>query len=175
MGMNDKALIISKLQEEFNRWEELLYGLSEEQIKASFFDGGRSVKDIIAHLTAWQQVSVARLEAALTGKEPVLPDWLRGLDPDSDDIRDKYNEWIYELHHSKSWPDIHREWAARFHHLLELAEAIPENDLLEVGQYPWLKEYPLSAVLLGTYDHHHEHFEPLLVWLLQFGNETASE
>jgi hypothetical protein len=173
--MNGKTKIISKLREEFNHWEKLVNGISEEKITTGYFDGGRSVKDIVAHLTAWQQVSVARLEAALTGKEPVLPDWLRGLDPELDDNTDKYNEWIYEFYHSKSWSDIHREWSDRFLHLLELAEVVPENDLLEAGKYPWLKEYPLSAVLLGTYDHHNEHLEPILVWLLQFGDETASE
>ncbi len=173
--MISKSQIITKLGEEFNRWEELLKGVTEEQITASNFDGGRSVKDIVAHLTAWQQLSVARLVAALTGKEPVLPDWLKGLDPELYDNTDIYNEWIYESYHSKSWSDIHREWSVRYLHLLELAKAVPENDLMEVGKYPWLKEYPLSSILLGTHEHHEEHLEPLLVWLLQFGNSTSSD
>jgi hypothetical protein len=52
---------------------------------------------------------------------------------------------------------------------LELAESIPEKDLLEIGKYPWLREYPLSAVLLGSYEHHEEHLEPLIVLLRQDG------
>ena len=46
---------------------------------------------------------------------------------------------------------------------LELAEAVPEKDLLEIERYSWLREYPISAVLLGSNGHHEEHLEPLLV------------
>lgn len=71
--MNDKAQIMAALREEFNRWEELLTGFSEEQITASNRIEKLSIKDIIAHLTAWQKISVARMEAARFDREPEYP------------------------------------------------------------------------------------------------------
>ena len=74
--MNVDRRIISMLKEEFNQWEDVLAGLTEEQITAPQLPANLSIKDVIAHLMAWQQVSIARLEAAQLNKEPMLPNWL---------------------------------------------------------------------------------------------------
>jgi hypothetical protein len=66
---------------------------------------------------------------------------------------------------------VQRDWRVGFLRCLDLAEAIPEKDLLEAGRYPWLPGYPLVAVLLGSYEHHEEHFHQLLLaWLRQQAN-----
>ena len=135
-----------------------------------FFASGWSVKDVVAHLRAWQQVSIARLEAALLNEAPEYPIWLAGLDPDSDENLEKFNEWIYQAYRERPWSNVHQVWRDGFLHFLELAQAIPEKDLLEIGKYAWLSEYPLFAVLQGSYNHHHvEHLEPLLDLLHQRG------
>jgi hypothetical protein len=172
--MNDKTQIIAMLREEFNRWEELLHSISEEQITASNFIANLSIKDVVAHLTVWQQINVARLEAARHNKEPEYPQWHPEFDPETEEELAKINAWIYEARQDQPWPDVHREWKERFLRFLELAESIPEKDLLEVGKYPWLKEYPLSAVLLGSYEHHEEHREPLLAQLRQNGKPYSN-
>jgi hypothetical protein len=167
--MNDKTQIISMLNEEFGRWQGLLAGLSEEQITAPNLPADLSIQDVIAHLMAWQQRSNARLEAALHNRQPEFPAWPAGLDPETEDV-DQINAWIYNSYHSQPWSSVQRAWAQGFRRLLELAQAIPEKDLLDADKYPWMDGQPLSAVLLGTYEHHHEdHLEPLLAWLRQNG------
>jgi hypothetical protein len=69
------------------------------------------------------------------------------------------------MYQHQSWLDVYREWSERFKHIVEIANAIPENYLLESGKYPWLAGYPLSAVLTGTLEHHQEHFEGLQLLL----------
>ncbi|MDD2922646.1 MAG: ClbS/DfsB family four-helix bundle protein [Anaerolineales bacterium] len=157
--MNNKTQIIAALKGEFNRWEELLNNLSEEQISAPNLIVALSIKDVIAHLHAWQQLSIARLEAAQWNREPELPQWLAGEDPESEDNLNTYNERIYQERRAQGWTNIRQLWKEGFLRFLELAETTPEQDLLEVGRYSWLKEYPLSAVLLGWHEHHQEHFE----------------
>jgi hypothetical protein len=49
--------------------------------------------------------------------------------------------------------------------MLELAETIPEMKLLDHSGYAWMNDYSLSDVLIGTYDHHQEHYEKLQAWL----------
>jgi len=124
----------------------------------------------MAHLMAWQQTSIARLEAACFNTEPVLPIWLAGLDPESEEDLEQFNARIYETYHQQLWPRVHEEWRDGFLKFLKLGEEIPENDLMDPEKYPWLKGYSLFAVLQGSYEHHHdEHLEPLLTWICQHG------
>jgi hypothetical protein len=163
--MSDKKQINAMLKDEFNRWEELLAGLSEEQIIAPDLPSDWSIKDVIAHLWGWQQRTVARMEAALLDKEPNYPSWPAALGPDLEEDVDKTNAWIYETNREKPWPVVYGDWRAQFLNLLELAEQIPEKDLLDPGRYAWMDGYPLSASHMGTYEHHKEHLETLQAWL----------
>ena len=167
--MNDKAQIISTIKDEFGRWEDLLAGMSEEQVNVPLVPSTLSVKDVLAHLMAWQQRSIARLEAARLDREPVFPGWPADLDPEAEDV-DQVNAWIYQANHEQSWSDVHRAWRDGYLRFLALGEAIPDKVLLQVGRYPWLAEYALSMVLLASYEHHEEHRDALLVWLREHGD-----
>jgi hypothetical protein len=160
-SMIEKLDILTIVRGEFNRWEDLLSGLSEEQITAANFIDALSIKDVIAHLKAWQQRSVARMEAARQNREPEFPQWPPELNPEQEDV-DAVNAWIYETHRDQSWVQVHRDWREGFIHFLELGEIIPENDLLDAGRYPWMDGYPLSMVLTASYEHHQEHLVALL-------------
>lgn len=92
--MDDKQQIISMLKDEFDRWEKLLGRLTEEQMAASRPIPEMSIKDIVAHLTAWQKISVARLEAARQDTEPEYPNLPDGLDPYAEDV-DQINAWFF--------------------------------------------------------------------------------
>lgn len=155
--MGAKHNLLTMLREVFERWEELLASMSEYQVTAPHLPSDWSTKDVIAHLRAWQQVSIARLEAALLNNEPDYPDWLGGLDPESEDHREDFNARIHEAYREQSWLSVHRSWREGFLRFLELGEAIPEERITDPERYPWLKGYALSAVLQGSYEHHHEH------------------
>jgi DinB superfamily len=73
--MIDKQQILTMLHDEYTRWESILASLHEAQITSPQLDDGWSVKDVIAHLRAWQQRSIARMEAALNNHEPHFPEW----------------------------------------------------------------------------------------------------
>lgn len=169
--MNDKKQILTMLNEEFRCWEELLASLSEAQITAPHLPANLSIKDVMGHLRAWQQVSIARLEAAQRNQEPLFPAWLEGLDPESEADRDQFNARIYESYHQQPWSRVYQAWRDGFLRFLKLGEAIPENELLDAEKYAWLKGYALIAVLQGSYEHHHvDHLEPLIAWLRQQGS-----
>jgi len=163
--MNMQDHILAALREQFNRWEELLAAMSKEQITTPLPPSTWSVKDVIAHLWAWQQRSIARLEAATLDQEPEFPTWLSDLDLDSEDSTDQVNTWIYETYRELPWSKVYRNWREGFLRFLELGERVSEKDLLDAGRYAWLKGRPLALVLLGSYDHHQEHLEKSLAWL----------
>jgi hypothetical protein len=83
----------------------------------------------------------------------VYPDWFAGLDPDVEEQTDVFNARIYDAHHRQPWSRVYHDWREGFRRFLELAAAIPEEELLA--------GYALSDVLKGSYEHHEEHLEQL--------------
>jgi hypothetical protein len=168
--MNMQEHILAALREQFDRWEVLLTGLSEEQITAPHFDYNWSIKDLIAHLWAWQQISIARMEGGLQDREPQFPKWVAELGGDREENADQTNAKIYKSNHKKPWSEIHQKWKEGFLQFVESGEPIPEKDLLDRNRYPWLKGYSLAFILVASYDHHQEHLEKLLAWLREHGD-----
>jgi hypothetical protein len=169
--MNMKDHILAALREQFHRWQDTLTSLSMEQVTTPLIPSQWSIKDNIAHLWAWQQRSIARLEAGLLNREPEFPTWPADLDPDLEDDIDGINNWIYQTGREISWKDVNRNWKQGFVRFLELGEKLPEKDLLDSGKYSWMKGYPLVFTLLGSYDHHREHLEELVAWLQEHGKK----
>jgi hypothetical protein len=160
--MNDKPALLANLQSVFDRWEALLGSHSEEGITTPPPSADWSIKDVIAHLRAWQQISIARLEAALFDTEPNFPAWLAGAEPFyAEEHTGEFNTRIYAIYHDQPWASVHRDWRQGFLHFLEIAEAIPEAEFLDPDRYPWLNGYALGTVLQGSYEHHQEHLQAL--------------
>jgi hypothetical protein len=167
--MNMKEHLLAALKEQLNSWEELLDQQSNHQIHVLLVPSNWSTKDVLAHLLAWQQRSIARLEAALSDREPIFPKWLPGLNPELEVSTDQINAWIYETHRNESWGTVRQNWKDGFARLLELGERISERDMMDESRYPWMEMRPLALILIGTYDHHREHLDQLLAWLNDHG------
>jgi hypothetical protein len=155
-------LQIDLLRNEFNQWGKLLATLDEDKISQLKIDNGWTVKDILGHLTSWQQVTLARLTAAYEDNLPIYPDWFPGKKAESKEDLDRINIVIYRSHKDRSWKDVLQEWQERFQKILALCPLIPEADLLAIGKYSWLSEDPLVEVLIGTREHHEEHRQSLI-------------
>ncbi|MEX1018353.1 MAG: ClbS/DfsB family four-helix bundle protein [Litorilinea sp.] len=157
-----KRVILDRLHEEFQRWEGLLRSLHTAHASVAGGPGGASIKDVVAHLWAWQQRSLARLEAVQADREPAFPAWSATLTPDHHPHTDAINAWIRETYGDRPWTDVYADWRLGFLRFLELADSIPEADLLQPGRYAWLEGHPLALVLTASYEHHAEHREPWL-------------
>jgi hypothetical protein len=163
--MNMQGHILAALREQFDRWEELLRGMSEEQVTTPLAPSEWSIKDEMAHLRAWQQRSIIRLEAAQHNREPAFPEWIPGVEAESEENTDRLNAWIFQSQREVDWETIHTNWRKGFLRFLELGEGILERDLLDPGRYLWMKGHPLAFVLVASYDHHQEHLDTLSAWL----------
>lgn len=169
-----KNHLLAALREEFEHWERVLAGLSEDQITAVPQAGEHSIKDEIAHLWAWQQRSIARLEAGLHGGEPQMPPWWPNptvtradASPAPEDDTDQINASIQAAYRDRPWAEVYNQWRTGFRHFLACSEQLAEPALLDASRYRWLSGYSLADVLLGSYDHHQEHLEKLLARLKQ--------
>jgi len=163
--MNMKGHILTALREQFESWVHLLSSLDEDQINAPQFALNWSIKDVIAHLWAWQQISIARMEGGLYNREPEYPKWIVEAVQNWEEDADRVNALTYETSHGKPWPEIYQKWKNGFLQFLELGGKISEKDLLDGDRYPWLNGYSLVFILIASYDHHQEHLEKLTNWL----------
>jgi len=164
--MNNKTQIIEKLREEFNTWDGILSGLSDEQVTGPKLYANRSIKDDVGHLWVWQRISVARMEAAVNNTEPRWDWWPEQFVLEKEEDLDGVNAWIYETNREKPWSQVYKDWREGFLRFIELAEQVSEKDLLDPQKYSWMDGHPLILVLRGAYEHHHEdHLQALLAWL----------
>jgi hypothetical protein len=153
--------ILAALHEQFARWDALLSGLNAEQAAAPKQPDGWSIKDVVVHLWAWQQRSIARLEGVAEDRAPMFPVWLPGIDPDAEGQNAATNAWIFQTYRATPWPEVYAAWRAGYLRFLELGAAIGEADLLDAGRYPWLRGHAPAAILLASYAHHQEHWDAL--------------
>jgi hypothetical protein len=164
--MDGKEYWIGLLRDEYDRWEDLLGRMTEANLVDPRLPGDLSIKDVVAHLWAWQQRSIARMEAAIENREPEFLGWPQDFNVDAEEYINQINAWIYENNRYKPWAQVHKEWKEGFLRFLELSEVISDEDMQDPGEFAWLDGQPLLLVLQGSYDHHHEeHFVPLMEWL----------
>jgi hypothetical protein len=164
----EKQETLNALRTEFNRWEMLLASLSEAQLTTPEFDENWSIKDMVAHLHAWQQRSIARLEAVMHNREPEYAAWPEQFDPEAEGQPHELNAWLYQHYRDQPWSTVHQNWREGFLRFVELGAAISEADLTDADKYSWLEGYPPLAVLQGSLEHHQEHaefLEPVLARL----------
>ncbi len=163
--MSGKNAIIRQLEDEYRLWLGMLEPMSTEQAEEVQFEA-LSLKDKIAHLWAWQQRTIEKLQAAMEDREPEFPEWPAGLDPDREEDLEPVNSWIYDSLKDKSWDEVLTDWENGFQIVIDLAGQIPEDALLEKGRFAWLGDGRLYDVLYGTYDHHHvEHLPDMKRWM----------
>lgn len=158
-----KAELLDSLRDIHARWKAFLEELDPKH-RATLLPGSVwTLTTSLAHLAAWQQVTRARLYAALQHRAPEYPVWLQGISPETDEQIDLLNERIYQLYKGLSWDEAVQLWNTSFADVIAAAEAIPEDVLLQAGRFSWLDaRYPIGAVLVGTTEHHTEHLEAAL-------------
>ncbi len=157
--MTMREHILAALHEQFERWDAMLAAVSAEQATARNQPDAWSLSDEVVHLWAWQQRSIARLEAAHADREPVFPEWLAGVDPDAEGQADPVNTWVITHYRDRSWPEVYQQWRTGYLRFLELGAGIAEPELLDADRYSWLRGYPAAWILLAAYAHHQEHWE----------------
>src|SRR5262245_24224768 len=88
--------------------------------------GDWSMKDIVAHLTAWNRWIVARMRAGLRGEPAPSPDWSSALETD-----DEVNGWIYESYRGRSMAEVLEETDLVNQQLVEVIRELPDSIKIE--------------------------------------------
>ena len=163
--LTPKDEMLQIIAAEHAAWQALLTAIGEDRMTLpGAAEPDWTVKDVIAHLTAWRRRSCDRLEAALHHAPLALPPWPADLDEDSPDGTDRINDWFLQAARRQSPAEVLAESEATWARLEALVRALPEAALQAPQPLAGVPDRPLGpAVLNGSLEHLHEHVGMLAI------------
>jgi uncharacterized protein (TIGR03083 family) len=115
----DKAAIQEAMRTRHGELEETLRLVSEEQMLEPAFEGGWSVKDILAHVSWWERRTAGRIGA-----------WRRGEEvPKLGGNIDKINARVYEENRQRPLAEVIEDFHRSFKEIMEQLDALSDEEL----------------------------------------------
>lgn len=157
-----KQAILELIRDERSRLEAAVGKLSEAQMVAPGLDGERSVKDILAHISAWELMMVQWLKETYAGLTPERPapgmTW--------DDL-DQLNERIYLDNQDRSLGEVMARSESAYSHAVQAVQEMTDGDLFDGTRFAWRNGDPMwHMVAANTWWHYKEHSEQIEAWLI---------
>jgi hypothetical protein len=159
----NKSELIKWLTEERQKWDLLLAAIGEIRLDQSGVNGDWSMRDIVAHLTGWQRLLVAKLQAAADGRSEPLPMWPAEITSEGD-----INAWIYESNRLQTVRQVLDDANNVHEQLLATMQVLPEDSRIETieGKFHviWVGGQRFAV---GEFFHHFydDHAADVLAWL----------
>jgi hypothetical protein len=148
-----KAQLLHWITEAHDELERTTALLRFEQVEEPLLEGGRSVKDVLAHITEWEQLTLARL-AARHDRD--------ALDRAEKDLKSKgtddVNDGFFRRNKGRALPDVRRDFNRSYEEIVQATADLPEEDLLQKGLSLVWDGAPLWGIIgANTYAHYREH------------------
>lgn len=163
----NKREFLAVLQSERADFERVLNGVEPDRMKIPGVSGDYSIKDILAHLEAYDRALVVWLENARAGQvyvDPVL---------DGPDL-DARNAVVYAAHRDKSAAEITASFRQTLDELESAIKALTEEELLNADLTAWFvvprwqtKRELYRCIANDSYEHHRQHLPDIEQWLEQ--------
>ncbi len=160
--MNDQSEIMTKsslldqIQSERGLLEETLARLTHAQMLLPGVDGDWSVKDALAHISAWERWMIDWTHSLGRGEKPDTPEpW---------DI-EKMNAGIYGRVKDIPLSRVLEEFRQSYWDSLALAESLSEDQLQTVHAETWPLGPLWTGIAANTNWHYKEHRKDILKWL----------
>lgn len=157
-----KVELIGKILVERRRLEKNLAALTPEQMVVPGVVGEWSVKDIMAHLTAWEKLFLGWYDGGKRGEVPETP--APGYNWSNYSL---LNERIYEENKHRSLEDVRKEFESHYQYTLERIRAIPEEEWFVKNLYEWMEDNVRIAryIQANTGNHYRWAKSMILKWL----------
>jgi hypothetical protein len=151
-----KPQLLEKMRSGYAAFNALLSSLSETQLNTPDINDSWSIKDNIAHISAWQRRQIANNQAVHEGID--RPDPTPGMSID------EINEMYYQQNKNRALTDVLDEFHETARLLQESVEALTEEQLH--SPVSWLDGGTLAPRVAGnSYEHYEEHSEIIERWL----------
>jgi hypothetical protein len=152
-----KTVLLNNIQSGYNEFAALIAPLSEEQMTIPAVNDHWTVKDNVAHLTAWQSYVLNQLRGLIDGKEP--PAFMPGLS------EDEINVGFYEENKERPLAEIMADFHLSYQRVLAGVQGMSEETLN--APFPWRKDgNAVWGLIAGnTFEHYEEHGNIIRLWL----------
>jgi uncharacterized protein (TIGR03083 family) len=144
-----KHQVFQKLEPAWTSLKESYAGLSEAQLTGPGVLGEWSVKDILAHVTTWEEEALKALPLILSGGRPPRYTQFGGIDG--------FNAQMAEQKRGMALPEVLRQLEETHRRLLDYLQSVPEEH--------FTRETPFRHRLrLDTYSHYPLHARAIQEW-----------
>ena len=153
-----KAELLEMIVQERHALDTLLEDLSPTQMIEPVLEGGWSIKDLLAHIEAWETTMVQWLRSILGDGDTANAPY--GL---SDADVDEVNRGFYEQNRDKTLEQVRDEYVRSYKEALKTVQDFPEEIMFGDKFSIWGEELPAWMVIgANTCGHYVEHREQLM-------------
>lgn len=146
----NKAQLLEVMQSEHDALDTMLAALTPEQMTSVSVTTQWSIKDVLAHLSAWEQLCLGWYKAGQRGQTPALPaegfNWAQ---------IPALNKQIFEAHHARPLAEVQQQYQASYRRIRKTVEALSEEELFTRQLYPWTNKNALGAYFISATSSHY--------------------
>jgi hypothetical protein len=147
---SNKDQLVRDIQTERRRLEKCLAVVEKTDMTLPGVVGNWSVKDVLAHLVAWEQLFLMWYQAGMRDETPAVnPVGMRRKDIDA------LNQQIYEKNRSRSLDEVWNEFIDSYQQILRTVQSIPENEMFSKDFFSWTGSLKLADYIAGNTCNHY--------------------
>ena len=153
-----KQALVARAREERAALDEVYTKLTEDELCAPVLAGDRSMKDVLAHITAWERRVVTAIAIGRAGETPPWPE--RGFNPWD---TDRLNERDFLANRERPLADVLAEAHSTYDEYVALIESFSPDEI--AGELPYTPGIKLEQIIRGHADEHYrEHLDAIEAW-----------
>jgi hypothetical protein len=141
---------MKRLDTAWRAFKESYAGLSEAQLMEPGVSGMWSVRDIIAHVTTWEEEALKHLPSILEGRRPPRYSVAYGG-------IDAFNAQMTKLKEGLSLSEVFRQLDDVHQRVIDVIERVPESRLTSESRFR-------RRLRLDTYAHYPKHAQAIRLW-----------
>jgi Protein of unknown function (DUF1706) len=153
----NRQQLLKQLDKAWTAFKESYAGLSESQLTQPGVTGHWSVKDIVAHVTWWEEEALQHLPRILTGGRPPRYSIKYGG-------IDAFNAQMTEQKRGLSLSDVLRQQEETHRKLLDYIQSAPEEQCTRETRFR-------RRLRLDTYSHYPKHAKAIRAWRARSAGE----
>lgn len=147
-----KTELLATIQTDYQALLDLVQRFSPVEQQTPGVNSEWAIKDVLTHLTAWEQLFLGWYQAGARGETPVTPapghtwGWksLGAL-----------NQRIYSEHKNESPTEAAQAFTTSHEQVVALIQTLSEEELFTPGRYGWLGKATVEAsIRANTYNHY---------------------
>ena len=165
----EQATTLEKLRSARAAFDELLVAVGVDRMTQPMDESGWSVKDVVAHIAAYERWLTAQLRGTLRGEEPTTRE-LYGADAPPDGAEpfdiDRLNAVMRERDGVLSLDEVLQIAGRTFADLLDVLASLPGTAFERPGFLDWAPDDALPRVIdLQVIDHYRQHEPSIRAWI----------